>query len=346
MRVPMGQCRGLTRRPVVQRSLPPLVGRPDQWLLIVPDSPAWLGPGRIGLYAEHLRAQGIDCVVQTGHNNVIDRVRGFGVIWNHALVADVPALDRYAQRNPECRVVHVNHSSLAYLEYTPGTWRKFVAACESARSRQNVWCVSQAESGLRRVLQCDRVRHVPMPVPVLDPRPYRPAAQPPVIVLAGRACPVKNQFNSLIAVAQLGNQVQLHLCVPVTPELAATCDLLGLKPVQHGMLPHSDWLQFLRDQADVLLQPSLTESYNVISAEAQQIGVPTVAAESVHCAVPELTVGRLNSPGQIASAIRVALMDYRPACERAIEFAGASVAERNLGYRQFCQQLRSEVAAS
>jgi glycosyltransferase involved in cell wall biosynthesis len=260
------------------------------------------------------------------------------VIWNHALVADVTKLVAHAARTG-AQLINVNHSSHAFLAHTPGSLRRWLDACEAARQHAHVWSVSQCE--MPPVTGCHRIRQVSCPVRLHQPRPYRPPHSPLRIAIAGRWCPTKNITNSLLAVARLQqlHPIELHVCVNPTDALERTLDLLNLHPSRLGHMAHNDWLEYLRTEADVLLQVSLTESYNMAATEAQQIGVPVIASATVHAADPELTVSDPNSTADITAKIQQAAADYRNYTVRAHQHGRASADQRNSEYQSFVELL-------
>lgn len=312
-----------------------IVGDADAALLLIPDHPHWAGPARAQCYQRVLESVGIKVRVEKTAPRIAERVKGFRFIWNHALATDIGSLDRLADRQPETRIIHVNHSSLAFLSNTPGAWSKYIRACESARQRPNVWSVTQDKNGVGVAMGCSRVRQLSMPVPTFSPRDFRSVGNPVKVVIAGRNCITKNHLNSIVAVGLLDMPVHLHVCVPRDANLARMLELLGIDHTYHGLLEHERWIRLLRTEADVVLQPSLTESFNVVAAEAQQTGVPVIASPSVYTADPLLIPRELNDPQTIAGRIRGTLATYETSCTRAVEIASERVARRNSQYLNF-----------
>lgn len=326
---------GLRIRLRLQNSVAP---QTTDHVLIVPNSHAWLGSARADLYRSTLAGLGIRAQVVAAAPNIADRLPPAAVIWNHALAADIPSLAQHAARTG-AKVVHVNHSSHAFLSQTSGAWRKFLDACDSARKHSHVWCVSQSE--MPDVTGCPRIRQVSCPVRLHQPRPYRYPFLPLRITLAGRCCPTKNMTNSLLAIARVKQlrPVELHVCSDPSPELTRTIELLNLQPTRCGQLPHEDWLQYLNAECDLLLQCSLTESYNMAATEAQQIGVPTIATATVHAADPQLIVQDPNNTQQIADAILKVANNHPHYALRAHSFGRRSADQRNLEYAAFVATL-------
>lgn len=127
---------------------------------------------------------------------------------------------------------------------------------------------------------------------------------------------------------------------------------LAAKVRCHGPLPHRELLEAMNG-ADLLLHPSLDESFGVVIAEAMALGLPVVAG-AASGAVPWVAGAAqwlvdVRSPRAIAAALEQALTDparyaaaSRAARERsASRFAPGPVAEAYLAlYRQVLEELR------
>jgi hypothetical protein len=51
--------------------------------------------------------------------------------------------------------------------------------------------------------------------------------------------------------------------------------------VEHGWYQHDDFKQVLRDQIDIGMQVSFTESYNIVAADHIDCGIPIVTSSEV-----------------------------------------------------------------
>lgn len=183
---------------------------PNTIALVVPNSAWWAGPGRAGQYKARLQSLGFTVDIVKAGRELPANLAQYQIVLNHALAAPIHQLDQFATQRPGTRVVHVNHSSLAYLEHQPGALKRYLLAAQSAARMENVWCVSQDENALGKAMNCDRVRQVPMPIKVCS-RKKTELSPRPSVALAGRTCPIKNHLNSIVA-ARLA-RVHLHVCV-------------------------------------------------------------------------------------------------------------------------------------
>ncbi|MES2987765.1 MAG: glycosyltransferase [Pseudomonadota bacterium] len=99
------------------------------------------------------------------------------------------------------------------------------------------------------------------------------------IVTIGNSARVKNVRASLSAFPQIRARfpnVELHLFGPGLEEDGALGGA-GEGVVYHGNVPHSDLMQFLEDEATLLVHPSRIEACPVALGEAKMRGVPVVA---------------------------------------------------------------------
>lgn len=121
---------------------------------------------------------------------------------------------------------------------------------------------------------------VPNPVGYSDWKP-KPSA-PPIIAAVGNGGAIKNIAKAVDAFAIIRAahpQAQLHL---FGPGLEADSALARAVPgvVGHGHLEHAALMDFLRDEATILIHPSLIETFGVIVAEAKMRGVPVLAGKN------------------------------------------------------------------
>lgn len=294
--------------------------------LMIPDKPAWTGPSRAQMFYDHYRSMGHECLVIPGPDRCPGYLAEYDLIIDHAFTAGAGMLRPWAERHPATQVLFVNHSSLPYLEHCPHHLAAFTSALWAARTLPNCWLGSQDPS--LEIGDCERVIHFPTPVWQLPPREYRDPATPPKIVLAGRASSVKNTLTQIVAAASLP-QSEIHFCMQPSNSVHYLLKALNVRAIGHSQKQHPDWLWFLKTEADVVLQCSLTESLNMVALEAQQTGVPTIASSCVAAADLELTVENPSDHRQISRLIRKALADYPRYCQRATEL-GTALAQQQI----------------
>lgn len=100
----------------------------------------------------------------------------------------------------------------------------------------------------------------------------------PKIVSVGNSNKIKNIRASVSAfeiIKQVHPRAELHLFGPGLDDrspLAAASGVIG-----HGNVTHRELMSFLRDDATVLVHPSLLETFGVAVGEAKMRGVPAIA---------------------------------------------------------------------
>ncbi len=308
-------------------------------LLVVPDSPGWRSHARAGIYSESLRDLGHAVTVKRLSKEQRLREAEVGdadVVFNHALQAPVANLEQLAAARPSVQFVHVNHSAIGYLETeSQQKYRERLAqALAAARRTPNVWYGSVEPTVLQQFPGLQRVFRFAAPVPTVSPREYRDPSSRPVVAIVGRATPIKNAMNQLIAALSLGDQVQVELCMPAEPPWLAELErALGRTALRQPWMNHAKWLQYLRTRVDVVLQVSYAESFNNVACEAMQAGVPAVASSTIRFADPELQADP-NSPGDIAAKVQHALAEYPRYCLRAADHGASAVAANEASYRE------------
>lgn len=137
---------------------------------------------------------------------------------------------------------------------------------------------------------------VPNPVGYSEWKPKR--SDRPIIAAVGNGGAIKNIVKAVHAFAAIRTaypDAQLHL---FGPGLEADSALAQAGPniIGHGHVEHSQLMDFLRDEATLLIHPSLIETFGVIVAEAKMRGVPVLAGQNsggVGFVVGENAGGRL-----------------------------------------------------
>jgi glycosyltransferase involved in cell wall biosynthesis len=170
-----------------------------------------------------------------------------------------------------------------------------------------------------------------MPGIEFDARPYRPPTDPAVVVIAGRVDAVKNNLNHVLASRLTGRPLRLVFATRTPNPVIDAADALGVPHEARGYLPHDEWLDLLRGEADLVLCCSLAESFGYVAAEAMQAGVPVIASPAIRFADPTL-VADPSDARDIARKIDAALGDYRDRCRRAAHLGGLTLRRQRAGY--------------
>lgn len=316
---------------------PPLFPPVKRIALVVPASDAWLGPSRGQLFAQFLRDSGhlVD-IVPVGRDRqiVVDKLSGYDLVCSHAMQISTGIVAEAAERFPATKFVVINHSAIAHLERLGDAYvNVFAESLRLARELPNVWYASQepVAEALRESTGIERCMWLPSPGVSLSPREFRGPSEPATVVIAGRVDSIKNNLVQAIACGMTRHKVRLVLCTRRTAAMAAVVEQLGVDHQWRGQLPHPQWIEFLRSEADVVLCCSLAESFNFVAAEAMQLGVPVVASDAIRFRDPALRA-KHTDPMEIAAKIDAALDDYADRCDAAASLAAETVAEQEREY--------------
>ena len=239
-----------------------------------------------------------------------------------------------AEKLPNTTFVNVNHSALPHLEQPNQRYLdRFTSSLHSARQVPNIWYASQDDVAVSVGIAAGITRccHLPLPARVLTPRPPREPNTPANIVIAGRADAIKNNLVHLIACGMLRDSTRLILCLNPDRMFRNTLHALRLDADVRGLLPHDQWIDLLRDEADLVLCCSHAESYCFIAVEAMQIGVPVVSSSAVRFTPPD-QVAPGGTPSAIAETVEYVLSHYPQCVANGIESASTSAKQQRSHY--------------
>lgn len=274
--------------------------------LIFKDFSHWVRSSCVGLHvagyatAEVLRDNSIEAHAHAVRHNVdivhlLDHaVRPYTHVVISAPWLSVHDLRALITHYPDTQFVILSHSNVGFLQADPGgvhllrkyheltefhcnlrvggNSRKFVDWLRTAYGRDVVWLPNLYPIG-----ECDP----------------RPCVQTPLIIGAfGAVRPQKNFMTAAAAAVAihrlLGVPVELHMSSggegdqgTTIPAIEQMCSgLADFKLVRHDW---NYWDQFigLIGQCDLLLQPSYTESFNMITADGISVGVPSVVSSAI-----------------------------------------------------------------
>lgn len=298
--------------------------------LLTPMNQSWAGPARAHFFSQVLRDAGYKpVVVPTRSENLELNLGRFHLVINHAMVLNPGIIRKAAIEYSDTTFINMNHSALAHLEYLSSKhFSNHIECLKLARELPNCWYASQGSIAecIRESTGIDRCIWLPTPCHEIEPRKYRAPNEPAVVVLAGRQDAIKNNMTQLVACGLLKEEIKLVICMDHKESMQDFIDQMGIEHEWKGRLPHGEWLEFLQQEADIVLCCSLAESFGYVAIEAMQSGVPVVASDAIHFADPDLIV-RGNCPDDIAYAVKVALKEYERFAERSAKI-GREVAEK------------------
>lgn len=108
--------------------------------------------------------------------------------------------------------------------------------------------------------------------------------------------PFKNHLQQVFIAARFADQLGLHLRfhvnnrmdqggTPIAKNVKATVEEMGGTLIEHSWEERSIFLQSLRD-CDLLLQVSMTETFNIVAADAVFVGRPILVSNEITWAYP------------------------------------------------------------
>ncbi len=299
--------------------------------LVFKDFAAWLRTSCVGLNvagyttAKFLEENGVDVTVFPVRHNIdlVNAIDKYHQTHDHRLthvIISAPWLSAYDVKNlienfSDIKFVILSHSNVGFLQADP--WgvellRKYI---ELSMTHSNI-SVGGNSSRFTHWLSIayggDAVL-LPNLYPIdefVRMKPIWDGHSPLKIGAFGAARPEKNLMTAAAAAIliqrKLGVDVELHMSSGgendknnVTNAIEQMYkDLDGNTLVQHNW---SYWDVFIKliSQMDLLLQPSYTESFNMVTADGISVGVPTVVSSAIHWA-PRKWMAEVDSPEDIA----------------------------------------------
>ena len=183
-----------------------------------------------------------------------------------------------------------------------------------------------------------RVTYLPNAYPLRHPRTLKPKSDTLDIGCFGAIRPLKNQlmqaFGAVMYAAAVGLPMTFHMNGSRVEQQGGNC----LKNIEalfaatpdctlelHQWLGHEDLLELVAGM-DVCLQVSLSESFNLTSADAVSIGVPLIGSDAIAW-LPKRSRAKVDSAASICAALHRADRTTVAMNHEALERYLASAAE-------------------
>lgn len=310
-------------------------------VILVPNSPSWLGPVRAGIFSDTLTNVGHTVTVHAvGRSRKVnpDWFLNANLVVNHTLVANQEQIRSLAISSPEKVFLHVNHSATPQIERCPKQSNRMTSSLFSARDIKNIWygTVDIHAEKLAKSLGIERCIHFPGSGHLLPSREYIPPRKPIKLVMGGRCDAIKNIFNQIIAINLTGLDCELHLAMKPNKPILNLLKLMKIPYHIHGYLYHPLWIKLLA-KCDICLSASLTESFCFVAAEAMQVGLPTIISPTIPFG-ESLRVNP-NDPEDIANKIIEATENHKEIAERSSIIGRQIIKHRNKVYIEKVDQL-------
>lgn len=156
--------------------------------------------------------------------------------------------------------------------------------------------------------------YLPNYYPMRKPRPPQPAVPVLHVGCFGAIRPLKNQLIQAVAAARFAKQAGTKMVFHMNGSRIEQSGANNLRNIEallmaagqtlelHPWMDHEDFLELVASM-DICLQVSLSESFNIVSADAVSMGVPLVGSEAVRW-LPERSQADVDSSDSIVAAIK------------------------------------------
>ncbi len=161
-----------------------------------------------------------------------------------------------------------------------------------------------------------KTTYLPNYYPLRKPRQIRPESGLLNIGCFGAIRPLKNQLIQAFAAVQYAKIKNKKLTFHMNGTRIEQFGQNNLKNIEalfadtgqtlklHPWMPHNDFLELIA-QMDICLQVSLSESFNIVSADAVSMGVPLVASDAIAW-LPKRSRAQVDSVESIVDAMKEA----------------------------------------
>ena len=167
-----------------------------------------------------------------------------------------------------------------------------------------------------------------------------PQLDPPSVLIVSRADIVKALPAQIIAAAILQRRRGVRVLYCVNGETGTRSkgldDLTAAAGLQCERLPwvgYDGFLRRLREEVSVVLQPSMSETFNYVSWEAGSVGRPWVGSAAIRHTPVEWRANP-NDASEIAMVAETILDDYQDASREARRIAVEVAARNNAAYAE------------
>jgi hypothetical protein len=195
---------------------------------------------------------------------------------------------------PDTQFVIESHSNVGFLQADPLGMRRLREALELSEIYSNLKVAGNSKRFVSwmRLVYDDRVVLLPNLYPLADVMEKDRDTSILKIGVFGAVRPLKNFMTAAAAALAihkiLGTPLELHMSTggegdggDVTRSIDAMCkDLPDVKVIRHIWRPWSEFINTIA-KMDLLLQPSFTESFNMITADGIFVGVPSVVSNAI-----------------------------------------------------------------
>lgn len=262
----------------------------------------------------------------------------------HGFCFPANALIRCAELHPHITFVSVDHSSLNHTFTWPQYFADYRAALAASEQLPNLYAASVDRYASWQDLGYPRFFRWHNPVYVPANRTPAPI-EPPTVIITGRVDWMKGLPAQITAAALLQRRRDVQCLIAwihSTDRQAGLREHAAACGLRYQSLPYADydaWYTRLREQVSIVLQPSMSDSFNIVSAEALLHGRPFIGSPVIAHTPEDWSVRDPNNPGEIADVAERILDNYEKESRRAT-MLGETLADRqNAAYTRMLQTL-------
>jgi hypothetical protein len=275
------------------------------------------------------------------------RQHGARLVISNAFAVRVPALMDLARKYPTVVFMGVDHSS---LNHTLNYHQHFLderQILEGTRELANLWYASPDRHAPWTKLGYQRYRWWPNPI-YLPPYVPPPKLDRACVCIASRLDWMKGLPSQIAAAALIQRSTGCRVVVnlrdrdqPRYRSLLQHAHACQLEFEEPGWMDFDQWLRFLREEVSVLLQPSMSDSFNYATVDALSVGRPFVGSETIPHTPKDWRVRDPNDPAEIA-LITTRILGTRPIADRCRLFAEQLAERQNVAHAKLIAEITSQ----
>ncbi len=298
---------------------------------------------RLNRFSEVIATSDIKFAVSSGET--VDEVsaaiarRRPAVVLVHTFHFPAADVGRLAEQYPDTTFCNVCHSSLNHL--FGSTSNEHLRALALTERFDNCWYATpERDSGLSQ-LGYPRAVEFPNPMPL--PASVVPAAiDPPTVLIAGRADIIKAHPAAIAAAGILARRQSIRVLVATrngsNGQLQPFFDAAKIAPERLPWTDYETFAETLRTRVSIVLQPSLSESFNYLALEAMSAGRPVIGSPAIRF-LPAAWQADPNHPEQIADLAVAVLAEYDSQSQWARRTAAAVCTAQNAAFFRLLKRL-------
>jgi glycosyltransferase involved in cell wall biosynthesis len=323
--------------------IPAGLANPQADILHVTPKPDWQHVTTRGLFA--LRQAGLTATCEEivkptpGQLDQHIAARRPRIVFVHAFSVAASEVIRLTEKWSRVRFVVVSHSMENHVLTWPQYFGEMRLILDASRRLGNLQFAGSEDCGHWLELGYDVLRWH-WPCALADDYSDPPTIDPPTVLIASRADIVKALPAQILAAAILQRRLGVRVLYCVNGEVGTRSKGLddltataGLECERLGWVGYDNFLDRLHKEVSIVLQPSMSETFNYISWEAGSVGRPWVGSQAIKHTPPAWQVDP-NDATQIARVAETILENYQNSSQKARQIAVEVASRNNAAYAE------------